>query len=130
MKTGAEGAAQIGKGALDLDEVKASGETPRNELYAPAVDGRDFVSERLVIERKVLELDPGITPGAARTTQAEEFDLGLAPVMGWTNPLASTAVRRQGSGDVEKRLDLRKQFIAGAMTAEEVDPGSDDRRRE
>ena len=35
------------KSLLNLDEVKISGVIPRNELYAPMVGGRDFVSERL-----------------------------------------------------------------------------------
>jgi len=121
MKTGAEGAAlDLERARLDLDEVKASGEVPRNELYAPAVDGRDFVSERLAIERKVLELDLGLRRARLERLK-QRFDLGLAPRDGLDESLASTAVQEAGIGDVEKRLDLRKQFIAGAMTAEEVE---------
>ncbi len=47
-----EAAAELERAILDLEEVKASGEAPRNELYAPLVGGRDFVSERLEIEKK------------------------------------------------------------------------------
>jgi hypothetical protein len=121
MKLGAEiSALDLQRSLLDLDEVKASGEIPRNELYAPAVDGRDFVSERLVIERKVLELDLGLRR-ARLERHKQRVDLGLAPREGLDESLASTAVQEAGIGDIEKRLDLRKKFIAGAMTAEEVE---------
>lgn len=121
MKLATERSAlDLERSLLDLDEVKASGETPRNELYAPAVDGRDFVSERLVIERKVVELDLGLR--RARDERLKHrVDLGLAPHDWLDGSLASTAVQEAGIGDIEKRLDLRKQFIAGAMTAEEVE---------
>ena len=121
MKLATERSAlDLERSLLDLDEVKASGETPRNELYAPAVDGRDFVSERLVIERKVLELDLGLR--RARDERLKQrVDLGLAPHDWLDGSLASTAVQEAGIGDIEKRLDLRKRFIAGAMTAEEVE---------
>jgi hypothetical protein len=120
-KLGVERSAlDLERSLLDLDEVKASGETPRNELYAPAVDGRDFVSERLVIERKVLELDLGLR--RARDERLKQrVDLGLYPRDGLDEALASTAAQEAGIGDIEKRLDLRKQFIAGAITAEEVE---------
>jgi len=121
MKLGAERAAlDLERSLLDLDEVKASGETPRNELYASLVGGRDFVSERLAIERKVLELD--LASRRARLERLKQrVDLGIAPRDWLDESLASTAVQEAAIGDVEKRLDLRKQFIAGAMTAEEVE---------
>ncbi len=121
IKTGAEGAAlDLERARLDLDEVKASGETPHNELYAPAVDGRDFVSERLVIERKVLELDVGLR--RARDERLKHrVDLGLAPHDWLDGSVASTAVQEAGIGDIEKRFALRKRFLAGTITAEEVE---------
>ena len=121
MKTGAERAAlDLKKALLDLDEAKASGEIPRNELYAPAVDGRDFVSERLVIDRKVLELDLELR--RARDERLKHrIDLGLAPHDWLDESLASTALQEAGIGDIEKRLALRQRFLAGTITAEEVE---------
>jgi beta-phosphoglucomutase-like phosphatase (HAD superfamily) len=73
-----------------------------------------------VIERKVLELDLGLRR-ARLERHKQRVDLGLAPREGLDEFLASTAVQEAGIGDIEKRLDLRKKFIAGAMTAEEVE---------
>ena len=57
-KSGAESAAaDLEKSVLDLEEAKESGEAPRNELYAPLVGGRDFVGERLEIEKKMLQAE-------------------------------------------------------------------------
>jgi hypothetical protein len=121
MKLGAERSSlDLQRSRLDLDEVKASGEVPRNELYAPAVDGRDFVSERLEIERKVLELDLGLRRARLERLK-QRVDLGLAPQDWLDGSLASTAVQEAGIGDIEKRLALRKSFLAGAVTAEEVE---------
>ena len=121
MKTGAERAAlDLERTRRDLEEVKDSGLTPRNELYAPAVDGRDFVGERLVIDRKVLELDLEL-----RRAQLERLkhrvDLGLVPRDGLDETLASTGLQEAGIGDIEKRLALRKRFLAGIITAEGVE---------
>jgi hypothetical protein len=106
---------------LDLDEVKASGETPRNELYAPLVGGHDFVSERLAIQKKLVELDLGMRRGRIEKRLKQMADLGLAPRDEIDEFLASTAVQEAGIGDIEKRLDLRKRFLAGTITAEEVE---------
>jgi len=121
MKLGAERSAlDLERSLVDLDEAKASGEAPRNELYAPAIGGRDFVSERLVIERKVLELDLELRRARLERLK-QRVDLGLYPRDELDEALASTAVEEAALGDIEKRLDLRKRFVAGAMTAEEVE---------
>jgi hypothetical protein len=58
LKLAVEKAAlDLDRSLLNLDEVKASGQAPRDELYAPVLGGRDFVSERMELERKGLELD-------------------------------------------------------------------------
>jgi len=41
---------------LNRDEVRAAGASPRDEIYAPTVGGRDFVEERLTIRKKEAEL--------------------------------------------------------------------------
>lgn len=120
-KLGAERAAlDLQRSLVDLDEVRASGEAPRDELYAPAADGRDFVSERLAIERKVLELDLELLRARGERLK-QRVELGLVPRDELTEAQASAAVQEAGIGDIEKRLDLRKRFLAGAITAEEVE---------
>jgi hypothetical protein len=122
MKLVVERLAQgIERSDLDLEEVKASGETPRNELYAPAVHGRDFVSERLGIARKVLELDLGSRRERIEKRLKSMVDLGLTPRDEMDESQASIAFQEAEIGDIEKRLVLRKRFLAGTITAEEVE---------
>jgi hypothetical protein len=121
-KLGVERAASdLKRSLVDLEEVKASGETPRNELYAPAVGGRDFVSERLEIDKKTLEADLSLRRGRTERHLKEKVDLGLIPKSGWDDFQASLAVQEAGIGDIEKRLDLRRRLLTGEISAEEME---------
>jgi multidrug resistance efflux pump len=105
---------------VDLDEVKASGEIPRNELYAPVVGGRDFVSERLKIRKKRAE--QSLKPLESRFQRSGNLlKLGLIPPELLKRIEADMAAEKADIDGIQKRLDLRKQFIAGTITAEEVE---------
>lgn len=105
---------------LNLDEVQMSGEAPRNELYAPMVSGRDFVSERLEIEIKKMNLvleHMGIH--AKRAGQLVEQDLVHRDEMGLIRSQIST--QKMMIDKIRNRLDLRARFLAGEITALEVE---------
>jgi hypothetical protein len=106
---------------IDLDEAKTSGETPRNELYAPAVDGRDFVSERLAIEKKGLELDLELRRGRLQERLKRLVDIGVASPDELGEFQASIAVEEAGIVEIDQRLALRKRFLAGTITAGAVE---------
>jgi len=105
---------------LNLDEVKMSGEIPRNELYAPLVGGRDFVSERLKIEIKEVELDLErlrihlgqvnqlVEQNLVRRDEMDQIQMGIAN-------------RKMMIDKIQQRLDLRTRFLAGEITAQEVE---------
>ncbi len=121
MKIAAEKAElDLKKSLLNLDEVKVSGVIPRNELYAPVVRGRDFVSERLKIERKMIELDFGpLRRRLERFKQLVEKDLARGDQL--EHIQAEIAARKMTIDKIQKRLDLRKRFVAGEITAHEVE---------
>jgi len=108
------------KSLLNLDEVKASGEIPRNELYAPLVGGRDFVSERLKIEIEMIELD-----SEQFKSRVERFkqlvENGLVRGDELSQIQAEIASRKVMIDKIQKRLDLRKRFVDGEITAQEVE---------
>ena len=83
---------------LDLEEVKASGEAPRDELYAPVVGGRDFVSERLEIEKRMLEARSGFAPNRIERQLKKVRLRPHPPRANWTTFQASLASKRRGSG--------------------------------
>lgn len=105
---------------LDLDEVRRSGAPPRDELYAPLVGGRDFVSERLQLERRGAEL--GLKVLAARAKQLEERQrLGLIAPGQARSAGSDIAARRTRIAEIGQRLDLRKRFLAAALSAVRVE---------
>lgn len=121
MKISAEKAdLDLKKAQLNLDEVKVSGLIPRGELYAPKVGGRDFVTERLKIEKEAVELDLDLLRRQwERFERLIEKDLisehEMAPVQ------AEIAVLEVTIDKIQKQLDLRERFIAGEISALEVE---------
>lgn len=104
----------------NLDEVKTSGQVPRNELYAPLVDGRDFVSERLEMERKAAELDLGqLRIQQERLSRLLEQNLvradELVPIQ------TSIAGRKMMMDKIQRKLDLRARFLSGEITAQKAE---------
>jgi len=105
---------------LNLDEVKVTGELPRNELSAPVRGGRDFVSERLEIEKKAVELElEQINIHLGRLTQLVEQNLARGDEMDRIQ--AETANRKMMIDKIQERLDLRTHFLNGEITAQEVE---------
>jgi outer membrane protein TolC len=121
-KLGAErAAADLEKSALDLEEVKASGQAPRDELYAPLVRGRDFVGERLGIEKKVLQADLDLRRARTEPALRHRVELGLVPKSALSEFEAALAGQEAAIGDIENRLALRRRFLAGEISAGELE---------
>lgn len=105
---------------LNLDEVRISGLPPRDELYAPKVGGRDFVSERLKIEQEQVGLDLDLLKKhLERFEQLFEKNLisehELAPIR------ANYTSVEVSINKIQQQLDLRKRFTTGEITALEVE---------
>jgi hypothetical protein len=105
---------------LNLDEVKMSGEIPRNELYAPMVGGRDFVSERLIIEKKEVELVmEQLRIQQERVKQLLEKNVVRRDEM---DHIQVEITNREIMKDkIQERLDLRARFLTGEITAKQVE---------
>lgn len=121
-KLGAErSASDLERSLLDLEEVKASGEAPRDELYAPLIGGRDFVSERLEVERKILKSDLDLRRARIERTLRKRIDLGVVPKSALDEFQASLSGQEAAIEDLEKRLTLRRRFRAGEISAGELE---------
>lgn len=99
--------------SLDLEEVQATGLDPDNGLSAPLVDGRDFVRERLSMER-----DIEMVRLQALTREAERSGIDRnerAAVMG--------EVQRQelAIGRLERKLERRRSFLDGEVSAADLE---------
>jgi hypothetical protein len=121
-KLGAErSASDLERSLLDLEEVKASGEAPRDELYAPLIGGRDFISERLEVERKILKSDLDLRRARIERTLRKRIDLGVVPKSALDEFQASLSGQEAALEDLEKRLTLRRRFRAGEISAGELE---------
>lgn len=121
MKLAVENAElDLKRSLLNLDEVNMSGDIPRNELYAPLVGGRDFVSERLEIEKKEVKLDM-----EQLSIQGERVQHLVQQMMVRGDEMdhiqADIATRKVMFDKIQQRLDLRARFLAGEITAQEVE---------
>jgi len=116
-----EAAAELDRAILDLEEAKASGETPRNELYAPLIEGRDFVSERLEIEKKSYQFEMELRRERVEPALRHRVELGLIPKSDLDDVLAWLSVDEAGIKDIENRLALRRRFLAGEISAGELE---------
>ncbi len=106
----------------NLEEVRMSGDIPRNELYAPLVGIRDFVSERMKIEIEEAEVvleNLGIHLDRVKRLVEEKAVRGdeMAQIQ------AEIANRKMMIQKIQERLDLRRRFLEGAVTAREVEIG-------
>jgi hypothetical protein len=105
---------------INLDEVKASGEAPRGELYAPKADGRDFVGERLEIDLREAEAELKLVEAIAKATR-ERFNLGLVQAEDLHHFESEVTVRKEAMAEIRGRLALRKRFLKGGLTAQDVE---------
>ncbi|MBE0712969.1 MAG: hypothetical protein IH583_11345 [Candidatus Aminicenantes bacterium] len=123
LKLGVEKAAlDLDKSLLNLDEVKASGVAPRDELYAPVMGGRDFVSERLKIQIRGDEGDLELL-GSRLDRSKRLVEVGVVSVGDLDLIQAEIAARMAMIDETRKRIDLRKRYVAGEVSAQEVEIG-------
>jgi len=124
LKLGVEKAAlDLDRSLLNLDEVKASGVAPRDELYAPVLGGRDFVSERLKIQIQDVERDLELL-GKRLDRVKQLVEVGTASEGDLDLIQAEIAARKAMIDETRKRIDLRKRYVEGEITAQEVELGN------
>jgi predicted nucleic acid-binding Zn-ribbon protein len=105
---------------LNLDEVKATGFPPRDDLYAPLANGRDFVSERLMVEAKEVEADLKLL--ASRRERIKELVEKAGAAEDELDGIQTDFdAHKTRIDEIRKRLDLRKRFVSGEITAQEVE---------
>ncbi len=111
---------EVEVGELELAETRLSGKSPNGNLSAPLVGGRDFVSERMNARRLPIQLrlqlaidqtDRYCELMEAGVASAREFKVAQAEVVGPEEKLSK----------LEKHLELRAFFLAGKLSAAEVE---------
>lgn len=102
---------------LDREETGLSSQPPRDELSAPLVEGRDFVTGRLQLERKAL----AVTESEVQTRLEQvrtRFETGLikaSELESIREELKRVQIVMNG---LDRKLELRARFTSGELSAE------------
>jgi hypothetical protein len=107
--------------AIDAEEIQATAKAPRNDLQAPLVGTRDFVSERMALDLQAAQRDM-IAAEQMMTAIKRRFDVGLAPGVALRQGEADLMQARLRMEQLRDTLDLRRRALAGAVKLEEIQP--------
>ncbi len=99
--------------ALDVEESRITGRDPDNSLSAPLFGGRDFVTERLELERAVLAQRAAMVEKLASRPGLFQQEVS-AMAMEQEAVRAAVAV-------VDERIALRQDYIDGTRTARQIE---------
>lgn len=102
---------------LDLDEIRATSSTPRNNLDAPLVGRRDFVKERLSLELQTAQQT--LTAAEQSAAQAaQRVNVGVAPKTVQLQAEADVATARFRLQQLMAVLSLRQRYLKGEIQAD------------
>lgn len=104
---------------LDLEEIRASAQTPRDELTAPVVNGRDFVEERLQLELAAAQRRLVAAENVAAEVERLER-VGAAPPLVLLDAQEDLAETRTSMQLLALRLTLRQRFVDSRLPPERV----------
>jgi outer membrane protein TolC len=110
----ADARAQIDITQLDLAEVQITGEDRRNELSAPLVSGRDFVTLRLVAAMSVPERALDHAKTLAQHVQ-RTVEIGTSSPIELEVSKARIHELATALQTLQRKLEIRRQFLAGKM---------------
>ncbi len=115
-----EARADVTVRGLDLEEFGASGLEPRDELSAPLVDGRDFVSERIRIRMDVDRRHLSVVKWEEART-LERFEVGVATELEVQERNLATHETQLQLEALERQLEIRQSYLGGDVSPVEAE---------
>jgi hypothetical protein len=112
---------------LDTEEIQQTSASPRNDLQAPLVGKRDFVSERLKLQLDTAER--ALVAEEEAVAQARQrVDVGIAPMTAKLQAEAELAAARARLQELRIVIEMRARSVAGGVKVEEL--AAEQRRRQ
>lgn len=105
---------------LDLEEVRISGREPRDDIAAPLVGGRDFVSERIQLQLEAMSRHRAAVIGEMRDAQ-RRADAGVTADTEVGMAQAQVRAIQAQRAELDGRLAYRQGFLDGDLTAVEAE---------
>ena len=105
---------------LTLEEIRESGREPLGEVSSPLVGGRDFASERILMQMRVARLNLDALLKVVERTRSDTAS-GMADdidMEGWDLTTRDAELKLAG---MAKRLEVRQAYLASEITAVEAE---------
>jgi outer membrane protein TolC len=99
---------------LDLAEVRQTGREPLNEISAPLVSGRDFVSERWQVELRVPEAQLALEKARLQGLR-RRVDVGVANPDELRTLETNVMSLEAAIHGLRRKLDARQEFVRGRI---------------
>jgi hypothetical protein len=105
--------------AIDMEEIRATSVTPRNDLQAPLVGQRDFVRERLALDLETAQ--QALVAAELGVTEAQKrVEVGIAPRAAALAAEVDLAEARARLQQLQATIDLRQRLLNGEIKADET----------
>jgi len=105
---------------LDYEEIQISSRPPLNDLSAPLFGERDFVTERLQLQRMEMQEAVRILESNLEETQ-RKVDLGLINPNETGNQKMELKTTHLAIEFLDRKIQLRNRFNEGAVSAKQAD---------
>lgn len=104
---------------LNMEEIRAASMPPRDDLNAPLVGGRDYVTERIQLELAVADMRMKAAE-AARAEAERRARVGAASELTGLDAELELARARAALGVLAERQKLRKEFVERGTPGDEL----------
>ena len=108
------------RGAVDLEEVMASGKEPRHEIAAPLVSEKDYVTTRLEIEFRLASKRREMAERRA-TELKRLLAAGTGRKSGVLAAVVEVEVAAAETTAITELMRIRKSFVAGEIEQEKAE---------
>jgi len=115
--------ASLARTQLDIEEIRATSATPRNDLDAPLVGGRDFVRERLNLDLRDAQQELAVAEQAVAQA-IQRVETGVAPPTVRLQSESDVAHARARMQQLIATLDLRQRYLKGEIKREALVPAA------
>lgn len=116
----AEAQSQLNSLKLQFEEVRLTGRDPVNDISAPLVGGRDFVSERLRAEMAATEVAVDVAKTRLRDAQTK-FSVGVADRLALDVAQEQVTEVSVAVDAIHHKMDIRQHFVKGDIDAVQAD---------
>lgn len=107
---------ELATAELNLEEIRGSSAPPRNDIAAPLVKGRDFVTERIMLRLDAVQKSLAVSEAAL--AEAENRNrLGVASGLVVMESRAEVTQHRAELELLSDRMELRQEFLKNPVDA-------------